>query len=149
MTPSRHRRELTVPPRLGVDAVAFERGAVGVDGVFLRVAHGEARDVEREVVRELGEWWAGAAHRPVDQHGATVGIAAEVAELPVAVQERLRGGRDRVEERPRLRVQPASSAAMSGATISSRAQPSDAMRDTGAGNPSAPSHASASGPKNV
>ena len=56
-------------------------------------------------MRELGERRPRPAHRPVDEHGATVGRGAEVAELPVAVEERARGRGDRVEQRPRVRVQ--------------------------------------------
>ena len=62
---------------------------------------GEARVVQRELVHDLGERRPGAAHRPVDEHGAPVGMRPEVGDLGVAVQERGRGVGQGVEQRPR------------------------------------------------
>ena len=52
-------------------------------------------------MRELDDRWPGARDRPVDEHGAAVGAATQVAELPVAVEERARPAGERVDERPR------------------------------------------------
>ena len=82
--------DLALPPARRVDAVAFERGPEVVDGRLLGVPHGEPGPVEGQVPGQLVGDGALAGVGPVEEDHAAVAAVAEVALLPVAVEERLR-----------------------------------------------------------
>ena len=79
-----HQSAVATPWRSSDGAEAFDGGLLGFR---------EARPVDRQVPAEVVTSRALARVGAVDQDGAAVGVAAEVAHLPVAVEERRgRGG---------------------------------------------------------
>src|SRR6185437_259362 len=80
---------MAVPPGGGADAVRLQCFAVGGDRVFLGL--GQAAAVDGQVPGQVAERRAAAGLLPVQQDRAALIVGAEVVELPVAVDERLRG----------------------------------------------------------
>src|SRR5207248_9627552 len=76
------------PPRSGIDAMNLERGAIAIDRLVFRV--GKAPAIERHVPREVDAGRCPTGNGPIDEDCAAVGVAPEIAHLPVTVHERLR-----------------------------------------------------------
>ena len=102
ITADHAQAELAVPPTCGVHAVVLERPAVGGDRVLLRARQPIA--VEGEVPGQLPARRRLARIGPVEHDRSTVGTRAEVAELPIAGHERLRGRREGGSNRRRVGV---------------------------------------------
>jgi len=77
--------------------VGLQCFAVGGDRVFLGL--GQAAAVDSQVPGQVAERRAAAGLLPVEQDRAAFVVGAEVVELPVAVDERLRGRGQGCDER--------------------------------------------------
>ena len=74
----------------------LERGAIAVDRLVFCV--GKTPAIERHVPREVDAGRCATGNGPIDEDRAAVGVAPEIAHLPVAVHERLRCGIERGDE---------------------------------------------------